>query len=138
MATETAGSRRLREWLAATERSRASLGDEIGVTGQAVSLWISGKCPPSEAYWTLLEAITGIPGVEFLTDERRAEYDERQARLTALRDRPAAPRFDIAIEANSMGVNASADQLNELVDRISDVTAEFDDAVRTSLTDAEG
>lgn len=94
MAHRTEGQRRLDAWFEADEtRTRASLADKIGVSPQAISMWLSEANPsvPKEAYWALIEAITGIPGRAFLPEAARKEHDEREARLAALRgERPSA------------------------------------------------
>lgn len=88
MAKRTDGQKRLDAWFEADPaRTRASLASKLGITPQAISMWLSDKnaSTPAERLWPLIEAATGIPGVEFLTADEKRERQDRLDRLAALR-----------------------------------------------------
>lgn len=80
------GAALLREWLAADPtRTQTALGHELGVSQQSVSYWASGDTTPDPEYWPLLEALTGIPGVAFLSGRALRAHERRELRLAQIR-----------------------------------------------------
>lgn len=79
---ETVGRRQLAVWLASdVKRTRHALGKLIGVSGQAIGLWLARSSRPDERKRELLRIATGIEPSTWLTEhevEARAE-EERKA-----------------------------------------------------------
>lgn len=78
--TRTEGQRQLEAWLAADKsRTRDKLGKALGISGQAVSMWLSREKPtvPAETLWSTLKALTGIDGELFLSESRRKKRAEQ-------------------------------------------------------------
>lgn len=62
-------------------RTRAALGDRLGITGQAVSGWLRGVARPDEGRMRdLLQHATGIPAETWMTARERTERAAELAR----------------------------------------------------------
>lgn len=54
-----------------TTRTRVGLGQRLGVSGQAVSRWVTGAARPEGHIRSLLAIVTGVPADEWMTPAER-------------------------------------------------------------------
>lgn len=87
----TLGKQLLTDWFGADDkRTRAGLGERLGITGQAVGGWLRGISRPDERMRVLLEHATGISADAWATDEERASLERGIARARGLDEHSAA------------------------------------------------
>lgn len=79
------GAALLREWLDAPANTGSALAHELGIDQSNVSRWANGDAVPGREYWPLLEALTGIPGVAFLSGRALRAHERRELRLAQIR-----------------------------------------------------
>lgn len=76
----------LTEWLAADgRRSLALVGRSLGISGSAVSQWLSEKSTPDSIMRTGLEILTGIAAGDWADEEERERLKRTVALATAAR-----------------------------------------------------
>lgn len=71
--------RALRRWLDEPGRTRTALASALGVSGAAVSVWLSGPSVPSPWLRGPLEALTGVPAAAWQSRRERAHARIRDA-----------------------------------------------------------
>lgn len=67
----TRARRQLVRWLDESGTSPGKLGDRLGISQQAVSMWIRGYNRPIPPYRKALVRIAGIPEDDWLTADER-------------------------------------------------------------------
>jgi transcriptional regulator with XRE-family HTH domain len=65
MAQTTAGARRLKEILEAGDTTRAQLAKELGITPQAITVWLAGRVPLAK-HIVRIEELHHIPFTDWL------------------------------------------------------------------------
>lgn len=90
--TDTPGRRKLKQWLAAPERSQSALAPLLEVEQSAISGWVRGTSRPSAEIREALRLVTGIAETHWLTDDERAFLARVRKRVTSARARRIAAR----------------------------------------------
>lgn len=84
------GRKLLLKWFRDDEsRTRVGLGARVGVTGQAVSRWLSGSARPDDEVRVLLEHVTGVPADSWMTASERERRKAALARALGESERPS-------------------------------------------------
>lgn len=69
------GSRQLRTFFTPPRMTQADMAKALGVSQQAVSMWVTGRSRPSAHQRVAIERIAGIPSASWLTDEERKHVE---------------------------------------------------------------
>ena len=76
----------LRAWMAEAPNERTSrrIAKCIGISGPAVSAYLSGHTRPKWQYRDLIARLTGVPVEAWLTPREAQQYTRARARIDAL------------------------------------------------------
>lgn len=69
------GARQLRAFFSPPRMTQADLAKALGVSQQAVSMWVTGRSRPSAHQREAIERIAGIPATTWLTDVERRHVE---------------------------------------------------------------
>jgi transcriptional regulator with XRE-family HTH domain len=78
----------LRDALAAAHLNQAGVAADLGVSRQAISAWLCGRCRPSLPLMLVIQERFGVP----LPAWTRADEGVAGVRAATVRERPAAPK----------------------------------------------
>jgi transcriptional regulator with XRE-family HTH domain len=76
MLTETNGLTLLREWMAKTNTSQASLARILGLSQPSVCEWLAGRTRPDGKFREALRLLAGIAVVEWCTESEKESLAE--------------------------------------------------------------
>ena len=73
------GSELLRDFFAPPPQrmSQKQLADALGISQQAVSMWVHGKARPSSEHWRAIERLTGIPVDSWIDEAEQRDAEKR-------------------------------------------------------------
>jgi transcriptional regulator with XRE-family HTH domain len=77
MAQTTDGARLLRGYFDHPRMTQSELARRLGVSSQAVWMWVHGRAKPSHRHCVAIETLTGVPANAWLAD---AESDDSEPR----------------------------------------------------------
>ena len=69
------GTRQLRAFFSPPRMTQADMAKALGISQQAVSMWVTGRSRPSAHQRAAIERIAGIPAASWLTPEERQHVE---------------------------------------------------------------